>query len=74
MAKDLTPEILAELRRIRRALERANELTEMDMDLQPSEAACKTCGSTESIDVSTMGDQPGSRRRCEGCGTVVTNG
>jgi hypothetical protein len=66
------PEILAELRGVRRALERANELTEMDMDFTP-ERRC-VCGGTEFEDRSTMGDKPGERMACTSCGTVVTNG
>lgn len=72
MARDLLPELLAELKGIRRALERANELQEMDMDLVP-EHRCK-CGGTEFEDRSTMGDKPGQRMACTSCGTVVTNG
>jgi hypothetical protein len=66
------PEILAELKGIRRALDRANELTEMDMDLEP-ERRC-ACGGTEFDDRSTMGDKPGERMACTDCGTVVSNG
>lgn len=63
--------LLDELRQIKAALLRLVELTEMDMDLEPSEPGCPKCGSHDSQDASTMGNP---RRVCVGCGTVVTNG
>lgn len=73
MARDLLPEVLAELKGIRRALDRANELAEMDMDTVP-ERRCAKCYGTDFDDRSTMGDAPGSVQACANCGTVVTNG
>jgi hypothetical protein len=67
------PEILAELKGIRRALERHVELQEMDMDLTP-EIRCPKCRGVVFNDASTMGDKPGERMACDSCGTVVTNG
>lgn len=63
--------MLDELRQIKAALLRLVELTEMDMDLEPTDPKCPKCGSHDSIDASTMGNP---RRICSGCGTVVSNG
>lgn len=54
---------------MRMAVERMAEELEDDADLV--DMKCKRCGNDEFEDGSVMGDEPGSRLLCSGCGAMV---